>query len=187
MAPLSLSRVLPSWSTAVVVLAAGIVVALSLARLIDSPLAWSLLLATAAVAALIAARSVARGVRDPERFPSQTPAGDRVPGDLRALARTVEWARAGFLFSQAVVLARVANAFLEKVRLVRGLSPNDIEACRVDPAMLTNLIGDPQLVDFLLTVDVDRGDAPRGRSGTRGGEDFGLRLTRILARMEAWG
>lgn len=148
--------------------------------------AWFLAVVVAAAAGLIAVRSVARNTEDPKPLPSSGRLAGETSGELRVLARTVERARAGFAYSQAIVAARAVEAFLEKVRQSRGLSAEELDRSRGDRAVLLDLIGDPQLADFVFDNHRYRRDWPRPSAHGSPQADFGPTLTRVLRAMEGW-
>ena len=110
----------------------------------------------------------------------------RATGDLRTLATSVDRASAGLRFSQVVVAGRMKDSFLEKVRVARGLGLEDIARLRSDPEGLMALIGDRELVVFLLESERNHRHWPdlvRYLPPRRG---FVGEADRMLAKMEAW-
>ena len=148
-------------------------------------LSWFLVIVVACAAALLAVRSMLRNVAEPESLSPGGGFAGETPGELRALARSLDRARSGSVYSQTVVTARVVTAFLEKVRLTRGLSPQDMERARSDRARLRALIGDPDLADFVYAQErYSREWASRAPAAAKG--SFGPTFARVLDAMEAW-
>lgn len=145
-------------------------------------LSWLLVVAGASLAALLAVRSILRVVEVPEPL-GTAEVTDETPGELRALGYAWERARSGYVYSRTLVATRAAVAFLEKVRLTRGLSPEDIERATTDRVLLRALIGDPALADFVYEHDSHIRETPL-RAASR--DVFSDTLTQALDAMEAW-
>jgi hypothetical protein len=110
----------------------------------------------------------------------------RASGDLRSLATTLDRANGGLKYSQVVVAARMKDAFLEKVRVSRGLAPGDVEQVRSDPALLMALVGDRELVVFLLESERNHRHWPALLKHLPTRRGFAGETDRMLAKMEAW-
>ena len=147
---------------------------------------WLLIIVIASAAGFLAVRSMLRTAQDPEPIATGGGFARETPGELGALAHTLGRARSGYAYSQIVVAARVASAFLEKVRLSRGLSPEEIERVRRDRARLRALIGDPRLADFVYENERYTREWPQRRGPETSKEPFGPALSRTLDAMEAW-
>lgn len=149
-------------------------------------LRWVLGVVLLSGAAYIVVRFVGARARDPSPLKPADRVERRATGDLRSLAITVDRASAGLKFSQVVVAGRMKDSFLEKVRLARGVGHDEIARIRSDPEGLMALIGDKELVVFLLESERNHRHWPDlvrylpARPGFVGEAD------RMLAKMEAW-
>src|SRR2546422_11224127 len=150
-------------------------------------LRWVLGVVLLAGTGYIVVRFVGARARDPRPLEPEGRVERRATGDLRSLATTVDRASAGLKFSQVVVAGRMKDSFLEKVRVARGLGPEEIARLRSDPEGLMTLIGDRELVVFLLESERNHRHWPDlvrylpARRGVGGGAG------RKAARMEAPG
>lgn len=149
-------------------------------------LSWLVVIVAASIAGLLVVRDALRGAEEPEVAERPGGIGAETPGELRSLADAIGRGRSGSAYSQAVVSARVAAAFLEKVRLARGLSLQELEKARADPAAVRRLIGDPELVDFVLQHERYNREWPKEPAALESEQGFGPFLTRVLDSMEAW-
>jgi len=149
-------------------------------------LRWVLGVVLLSGAAYIVVRFVGARARDPSPLKPADRVERRATGDLRSLAITVDRASAGLKFSQVIVAGRMKDSFLEKVRLARGVGHDEIARIRSDPEGLMALIGDKELVVFLLESERNHRHWPDlvrylpARPGFVGEAD------RMLAKMEAW-
>lgn len=147
---------------------------------------WAVVLIAVAFASYLVTRIVVRRSPDPPSLvPVEFPA--RVtPGDLRTLAKTLSRAETGLRYSQIVFSKRLADAFLEKVRIARSLSSEEVGRIRSDPERLVAVLGDEELARFVFESEhLDRrwpdviNRIPRQRAYAAG-------VARVLDRMEAW-
>jgi len=149
-------------------------------------LPWVLAIVIAGAAALFAMQFVLRAAQEPDTFAAGAPLPEGRPGDLVAFGHVLGRARSGYPYSQAIAAGRAASAFLEKVRLSRGLSPSEMDRVRGDPVALLAVIGDRELTDFAYEWGREgRVGASDGGAGTAG-KPFGATLSRTLEAMEAW-
>ena len=118
-------------------------------------------------------------LRPPERPRLRT-------GELRALTSVVHRANQGLLYSQVAVTTRARDAFAERTRLARGLSPEAMRRLGRDGAALREAYHDPVLEDFvyLRTPDTDERYRWVREARDRGG--FEVAFHEVLDRMEAW-
>jgi hypothetical protein len=147
---------------------------------------WLLAIVVLAAGAYVVVRLVGMRARDPRPFRAEPRAERAATGDLRSLSTTLSRASAGLKYSQVMFAARMKDAFLEKVRVARGLPTDALDLARSDPERLLALIGDRDLVMFVLESERNHRNWPallrhlpirRGFTGEAG---------RILAKMEAW-
>ncbi len=147
---------------------------------------WLLGIVILAGAAYALVRFVGTRARDPRPLEPAARVERRAAGELRSFAKTLDRANAGLKYSQVLVAARMKDAFLEKVRVSRSLAPAEIDRARSDPHRLTALVGDAELVVFLIESERNHRHWPAllRRLPTRRG--FAGETDRMLARMEAW-
>jgi len=146
---------------------------------------WVLVIVIASAAAVLVLRSILRAAQEPDTLAAGKLAGER-SGELLAFGAVLGRARSGYRYSQAIASARVASAFLEKVRLTRGLSPLEIEQVRTDRGVLLDLIGEPELADFVYEHHRESRELPKAGSTVAAGKRFGAAFSRVLEAMEAW-
>ncbi len=176
------------WSTAwVFLLLLGIIALVGLAVRSASleSLSWFLVILVASWAGFLAVRYVVRDALEPESPGRADDQASETPGELRSLARAINRARAGSVYSQTIVAARLASAFLEKVRLSRGLSPQEIERVRGDRTALSALIGDPKLADFVAVHERYTREWPDNLASASAPKAKAA-VSNLLDAMEAW-
>jgi len=147
---------------------------------------WLLAIVLLATAAYGIVRFVGARARDPRPLETAGSVERRAAGDLRTLARTLDRASSGMKYSQVVVAARMKDAFLEKVRVARGLGARDLERVRSDPEGLMALVGDRELVVFLLESERNHRHWPALLQHLPTRRGFAGEVDRVLAKMEAW-
>ncbi|HTD81179.1 MAG TPA: hypothetical protein VK723_03405 [Thermoplasmata archaeon] len=147
---------------------------------------WALGIVILSGTAYLLVRFVGSRARDPRPLEPARRVERRAAGGLRSLAKTLDRARDGLKFSQVVVAARMKDAFLEKVRVSRGLALEDIERIRSDPVGLMALVGDRELVVFLLESERNHRHWPALLQHLPTRHGFGGETERMLAKMEAW-
>jgi len=145
---------------------------------------WAFGVALLGLLILIATYSVMRRTRRPEPFVA--PAQKQVihEGELTVLADTLERADRGLGFSRELLVGRMRDAIAERVRLVRGLSPDAMRDLETDPPAFRQAVGDAMLSDFLLATR-DR----RGRNtwvGATPQAGFLDSLEALMDRTEGW-
>lgn len=138
-----------------------------------------------ALLALVATYAVVRRTSRPASLEA-TPRADEIrDGELASLAEVVERAGRGLGFSQALIVGRARDGFLERVRLERGLAPDAIRRLERDADGLRAVVRDAVLGEFLLATR-DREEREAWATGSRRGGGFDAAIRGILARMEAW-
>ena len=149
-------------------------------------LRWLIAVGVLTAGAYIVVRFVGTRTRDPRSFRPVPQTDSRATGDLRSLSTTLDRASAGLKYSQVMFAARMAEAFLEKVRLSRGIRPEDMRLMHADPERLLELIGDVEVVTFILKSERDHRHWPELLSALRSRPGFAGEADRMLAKMEAW-
>lgn len=138
------------------------------------------------LAVVLVVRYVAARSRDPPPLEVGRVVHRLAPGELKRLATTLDRASSGLPYSQVVFLDRMAQAFLEKVRIIRGLTPEDVEKAVANPKDLLALLGDRELASF---VRENRANGHPEHAVARRPEpqaSFVHDVERTLAKMEAW-
>lgn len=127
---------------------------------------------------------VVRGTRAPDSFESRTGRWEIHEGELASLAGTAERAERGLEFSLDVLVARVRDALSERIRLVRGLSPESMRTLEADETALRDVVRDDVLVAFLRATR-DRETRSAWAAGSR---EPGLlvALRYLMDRAEGW-
>ena len=147
---------------------------------------WFLGVAVLALVALYAWHVVARGTAEPgPMVKPPAPLRPRV-GDLAFLTAVVHRANQGLTYSQVAVSSRAREAFEERARLARGLTPEAMHALERDRATLHVTFGDAALADFLHLATADSDARYRWVREARMGRGFEIELDRILETMEEW-
>ena len=147
---------------------------------------WLIAVGVLAVGAYVVVRFVGTRARDPRPFRPVSLTDVRATGDLRTLSTTLDRATAGLKYSQVKFAARMKDAFLEKVRVSRGLRPEDMAPTRSDPERLLALIGDVDLVMFILQSERDDRHWPALIHALPKRPGFAQETDAMLAKMEAW-
>ena len=147
---------------------------------------WFLGVAVLALVSLYAWHIVARGTGEPGPMAKpQAPLRAQV-GDLSYMTAVVHRASQGLTYSQVAVSSRARDAFEERTRLARGLSPEAMRALERDPAALRAAFADPALADFLHLESADSDARYRWVRDARARGGFEIEFDRILDMMEAW-
>jgi len=128
---------------------------------------------------------VVRGTRSPDSFEPRADRREIHEGALTSLAGTVERAERGLGFSRDLIIVRVRDAFSERVRLVRGLSPETMRALEGDEAALRDVVRDEILVAFLRAT---RDREARAAWATAASREPGpvVALRHLMDRAEGW-
>ncbi len=147
---------------------------------------WLLAIAVLAAVAYGVARFVATRARDPRPLVPGGASERRTTGELWSLATTLDRASGGLKYSQVVFAARMKDAFLEKVRVSRGLAPEDLGRARADAGALMALIGDKELTLFVLESERNGRQWPALLHALPPRPQFAEDMDGVLARMEAW-
>ena len=147
---------------------------------------WVLATMVLAAAAYLVVRIVGARAHDPRAFRVEPPTERQATGDLRNLSTTLDRAAAGLKYSQVMFAARMKDAFLEKVRVARGLPREAMDRAREDPERLLALVGDREVVVFLLESERNHRHWPALLRHLPTRRGFAREADRMLARMEAW-
>lgn len=107
-------------------------------------------------------------------------------GELRSLGAVVRRAHQGLTYSQVAVTTRARDAFAERTRLARGMSPEAMRALIRDPGALQATYRDPVLADFLYLANSDTEQRYRWVWQARRRGSFDAEFHDVLDRMEAW-
>lgn len=147
---------------------------------------WGLGSVIIAVLAIYAWASVARRTSEPRPLLKRTPVPRARAGELTSFAATVRRAEAGLTYSQVSVSSRAREAFAERLRLARGLSPEGMRRLLADPHALQTSFHDALLEDFLFLATVDSDERYRWVRRSREHGGFTFALNEVLDHMEAW-
>lgn len=127
------------------------------------------------------------------RWESPTPIDAKTHRDQFApLEEMAERACEGYSYSQKALDERMADAFLEKVRVKRNLQPAEVFRLSEDEGRLARACGDRELASFVAEskAAMARKAEKRGlfqrRGMARQGRVYRERALRVMARMEAW-
>ncbi|TLZ72685.1 MAG: hypothetical protein E6K14_06450 [Methanobacteriota archaeon] len=175
------------WSevAALIALAALIGVLLYYAQFSGS-MQWLLGVAFLAGLALFAWGLILRRTAEPAPLEGPPTPGTIREGELEALAAAVKRASRGLAYSQVLVASRARAAFVERVRLALGLSPESMREAQRDPAALQRILHDDVLEDFVHLQIGDLEERYRWVVEARQRDGFGPEFLRVLGRMEAW-
>ncbi len=147
---------------------------------------WFLGTALIAVLALYAWFMVSRSTAEPAPLSLRRATVRTRFGDLASLTAVVRRANQGLPYSQVAVSSRARDAFGERVRLARGLTPEGLRGFEADGAGLQAALRDPELADFVRLNTTEPDERYRWVRTARTGKGFRVALVRILDRMEAW-
>ena len=129
---------------------------------------------------------VARRTSEPAPLVAAPPRPRLVTGELWMLTSMVQRANGGLTYSQMAVSTRARDAFAERTRLARGMSPAAMRALEHDAWGLQTAYRDPVLVDFLYLRAQDTEERYRWVRDTQVRGGFPASLGAVLDRMEAW-
>ncbi len=149
-------------------------------------LRWFLGVAVIAVVSLYAWVAVAGRTEEPEPMASRAPPARARLGQLAVFTAMVRRANQGLPYSQTAVSSRAREAFEERARLARGLTPEEMRGLERDEGVLESILRDPALADFLYLPVTEEDARQRWVRSVRAGAGFTNSLGRILDRMEAW-
>lgn len=147
---------------------------------------WMLGIAVIAVLAIAVWLDVDRHTSEPRPLVKPAPAVRPRTGELVVFTSTVRRADEGLTYSQVSVSSRARDAFVEHLRLVRGLSPEAMRKLQADPAALQHAFHDPVLESFLYLATPDSDERYRWVIECRSRGGFESRLDEVLRHMEAW-
>lgn len=133
--------------------------------------AWALIFRRTAEPMPLLASPVEEGVRD---------------GELASVSAAMRRASRGLSYSQGLVVSRARAAFLERVRLARGIPPEEMAKLQRSPAGLHRIFDDADLERFLRDDPGDFEGRDRWILEARKRGGFGAAFHEVLARMEAW-
>jgi len=143
---------------------------------------WALGIVLLAVLTSYATFAVGRRTHRPEPFRSPQERRTVRRGELTALADTFARADQGLGFSQELLVARVREALAERIRLVRGVSPEGMRSLESDPQGFRGVVRDDVLAEFLAATKDRRGRTSWAESQ----EGFLESLDMVIDRMEVW-
>ncbi len=147
---------------------------------------WALGVAFLAVIAVFGCVLLLRRTGEPAPLIRPAPPGAVREGDLEALAGAVRRASRGLPYSQVLVTSRARAAFVERVRLALGFSPEAMRDVQRDPTRLRRILHDPILAEFVEIQAEDTEERYRWVAEARARRGFGREFEAVLARMEAW-
>lgn len=146
---------------------------------------WALGVAVVGVLGVLGTYLVVRGTRSPDSFEPRADRREIHEGALTSLAGTVERAERGLGFSRDLIIVRVRDAFSERIRLVRGLSPETMRALEGDEAALRDVVRDEFLVAFLRATRDREARAAWATASSRE-PGLGIALRHLMDRAEGW-
>lgn len=147
---------------------------------------WILGFVIVAVLAISAWLAVARRTSEPSPLARPQPVPRPQIGELSNFTATVKRADAGLMYSQVAVSSRLRDAFVERVRLGRGLSAEAVRRLQADPGALGRAFRDPVLEDFLFLPTADSEERYRWVLASRARGGFPRSVNDVLDHMEAW-
>jgi hypothetical protein len=145
---------------------------------------WGLGVAFLGALVAFAATSVARRTRAPEPLLARSRDAGVLEGELAYLVGTIGRAERGMTFSRELVGSRIREAVAERVRVVRGLSPESMRDLEADEARLREAVRDGVLADFLYETRTRERLLAWASRDTR--EGFIEAVRPLVERLEAW-
>lgn len=152
----------------------------------STSLVWAIGLVGLGILSAFAWQWVLHGTADPDPLVGPAEGGSIRAGEIEALSQSVRRAARGLVFSQVVVAMRTRDAFLERVRMARGLAPEALRDVEADSAVLRRLTGDPVLAEFLHLPAGGVEDRYHWVLQARARGGFAREFRDVLDRMEAW-
>ncbi len=153
---------------------------------------WIITLALVTAAAIVAGRVLYPIGEKPYRERAPEHFGGAEKGRYGALAEMAERARQGYAYSQRSLNERMADAFLDKMRIRKGLDPGEVFKLSGDEAALGEACGDAELAAFVVKSKAAisapserRRFVTRREMGERGAA-FDTEAFRFIERIEAW-
>ena len=174
-----------SETIALIVLAVTIGVLLYLAGFSGST-QWILGVTSLTVFALFASILILRRTAEPAPLVGAAAPEATHGGEFESLAAAVKRASRGLVYSQVQVASRARAAFVERVRLGIGLSPEAMRDVQGDPVQLRRVVHDEVLEDFVRMRIGDLDERQRWVIESRERGSFVRAFRDVLARMEAW-
>ncbi len=147
---------------------------------------WFLGSALIAALAVYAWYTVARGAAEVAPLAEAAAPARTQHGELARLTAVVYRANQGLPYSQVALSSRARDAFEERMRLARGLTPAGMRSLERDEEALGVACRDPELADFVYLPTAETDDRYRWVSEVRGGSGFRVALEKVLDRMEEW-
>lgn len=129
---------------------------------------------------------VSRRTAEPSPLVTSPPRPKLRTGELWIFTAMVHRAYEGLSYSQAAVSTRAREAFAERTRLARGLSPTAMRYLELDARGLAATYRDPVLADFLYLRAWDTEERYRWVRDAQSRGGFRASLDQVLDRMEAW-
>ena len=147
---------------------------------------WFLGFAVIAIVSLYAWHAVARGTAEPVPLAKvEEPSRPRVV-ELAFFTSVARRAIQGLPYSLVAVSSRAREAFEERARLARGLTPDGMRALEGDARGLEAAFRDPALADFLYLPPWESEARYRWVRAARSREGFEAAFGKMLDRMEGW-
>ena len=147
---------------------------------------WLLVIIVLATLSLFLVRLVLRRTEDPRSLVTRRKPDATMPGDLHGLGEIFDRASKGMKYSQVMFSMRLRDAFLEKVMVHRAVSRERMKRIRGSPEALFDVIGDRELVMFLLDAERNSRDWSRVAAYMAPISGYDKEIERILAKMEVW-
>ncbi|MFH0815961.1 MAG: hypothetical protein V1934_03995 [Methanobacteriota archaeon] len=113
-------------------------------------------------------------------------------GNYEPLMEMADRASQGFSYSQKALNERMAEAFLEKLRIRKGLDPGEVFRLSENEKALAVACGDSELAAFVvrskaaITEQAERKRFTSRRLMASRGAKFNVEAARIIERIEAW-
>ena len=159
----------------------------------SSILRWAIGIVGILLISVVASHIVAIRTEDPLDLSRKGRAEIERMGDLKHLSDVLKRAQLGMRYSQLEFSERVRAAFLEKVMISRNLSRDELAAIMRDAAKLQELIGDEEIVNFIIESEKDSSNwaqilKSKGRVLEQfvGEERFLSKMSQLVRKMEEW-
>ncbi len=149
-------------------------------------LRWFLGFAVIAVVSLYAWYTVAARTEELAPMVPRAPRPSVRFGELAVFTAMVRRANQGLPYSQTAVASRAREAFEERARLARGLTPDEMRGLERDEEGLQAALRDAALADFMYLPASEEDARQRWVRAARSRDGFTTSFGRILGRMEAW-
>jgi hypothetical protein len=168
-----------------------IVMPFAMYALYSGAMRWILTIVMITIAGLVAIKVLyPLGERIKMGGAVQSPRADKDNYD--ALKEMAKRAERGFLYSQKALNERMAEAFLQKLRVKRGIQPHALYRLAEDKKRLYQLCGDKEIASFVVDSKAAMALKTERRSlfGKKGmakeGAAYRIKAERMIAKIEAW-